>query len=58
MGIKVEGLSDQSFELHGISITKILLLIWNYTAFIYLVNVAKGSLFSFTLGQRESHVCG
>lgn len=53
MGIKVEGLSDQNFEHHGISITKILLLIRNYT-----VNVAKGSPFSFTLGQGESHEYG
>lgn len=53
MGIKVEGLSDQNFERHGISITKILLLIRNYT-----VNVAKGSPFSFTLGQGESHEYG
>lgn len=36
MGIELEGLSDQSFKLHGIFITKIFLLILNYIGFIYL----------------------
>lgn len=54
MRIGLQVSSDQSYKLHVISITNIL-LIFNYTGFIP-ASVAKRRSLSFSAGQRESHV--
>ena len=56
MGIELEGLSDQSFKLHGIFITKVFLLILNYIGFIYLSMFQREGFLAFHQA-KENPMC-